>query len=196
MDTGNPFYVGKGSDNRATSKKDRNLHWKRIVAKVGYESIIIHSGLNHRQALNAEMFAIAALQKVYKLANMTRGGDGGNGLSGSDHPLFGKPRSQETKNKLSNALIGRTFAHCANRFGIKHTTETKQKISAALKGRAKTQEHITKVAAAIKASTKPRKPRKPVSEETKLKISLAQKGRKLTEKHRLALCKPKTKKVM
>lgn len=195
MDTGQPFYVGKGSGNRATSKKDRNPYWHNIVAKAGYESIIIQSGLTHKQALNAEKFAIAALRKCYKLANLTDGGDGGNGLTGANHPLFGKQRSPETRAKISASLHGVSAGGKAKK-GISLTDAHKQAISAALKNKKKSQKHIANLSAALKATEKNKVPRKPVSEETKLKISLAQKGKKLTDAHRLALCKPKTKKVM
>ena len=195
LDTGQPFYVGKGSGNRATSKKDRNKHWRNVVNKVGYQAIIVQDGLSHQQALNAEKFAIAALRKTCKLVNLTDGGDGGNGLKGENHPLFGKSRSKQTKAKISQSLQGVNAGGKAKK-GIELTDAHRQAISNALKGKKKSQEHIAKVSKALKSSAKNKIARKPMSEETKTKISLAQKGKKLTEKHRLALCKPKTKKVM
>lgn len=195
LDTGHPFYVGKGSGNRATSKKDRNPHWHHIVAKAGYEPIIIQSGLTHKQALNAEKFAIAALRKCYKLANLTDGGDGGNGLIGAKHPLFGKQRNPEIKAKISASLQGVSAGGKAKK-GIKLNQKHKDAISFGLKDKKKSPEHIANLSASLKASAKNKVPRGPTSEETKLKISLAQKGKKLTEAHRLALCKPKTKKVL
>jgi len=148
LDSGLPFYVGKGSTNRATSKKDRNTYWHNIVNKVGFSATIIQKGLTHKQALNGEKFAIAALKKFYKLANLTDGGDGGNGLSGKNHPLYGKPRSKETKKKLSDALKGKSFAHSAVWKGKTLSEEHKAKISAALKGKEKTPQHIKKASEA------------------------------------------------
>lgn len=176
LDTGQPFYVGKGSNNRATSKKDRNPHWHHIVAKAGYQSIIIQSGLTHKQALNAEKFTIAALRKVYDLANLTDGGDGGNGLKGSKHPLFGKQRSAGTKAKISASLQGVSAGGKAKK-GIALTNAHKQAISNGLKGKPKSAEHVASVSAANKATTKNKQPRKPLSDATKAKISLAQKGK-------------------
>ena len=44
-------------------------------------------------------------------------------LSGENHPLFGKPRSTNTKEKIRNKKIGK-----------KHTQETKEKIAESLRG--------------------------------------------------------------
>ena len=176
LDTGQPFYVGKGSGNRSTSKKDRNPYWNHIVAKSGLQSIIIQSGLSHRQALNAEKFAIAALRKVYKLANLTDGGDGGNGLSGPQHPLFGKQRTDETKAKISASLQGVSAGGKAKK-GIPLTEAHKQAIANGLKGKSKSPDHVASVASANRATTKNKQPRKPLSNLTKAKISLAQIGK-------------------
>ena len=150
LDTNLPFYVGKGSTNRATSKKDRNQHWHNTVAKVGYVPKIVYNNITHTHALNAEKFTIALFRKFFKLVNQTEGGDGGNGLKGEKHPLYGKIRSDEVKKKLSDALKGRSFPHCSNRKGTTQSAETKAKISAALKGKKKTPEHIKNASEASK----------------------------------------------
>ena len=176
LDNGQPFYVGKGLNNRATSKKGRNQYWQRIVKKVGFTAVILQSGLTHCQALNAEKFVIAALRKRYQLANITDGGDGGNGLKGADHPLHGKPRSAETREKISKALKGVSTGGRAKK-GIKLTAEHKEAISKGLKGKPKSPEHIKKASEAFKRSValNPIK-RGPRSEETKRKLSIAHTG--------------------
>jgi hypothetical protein len=176
LDNGQPFYVGKGSGNRATSRKGRNQYWERIAKKVGFQSVILQSGLTHCQALNAEKFVIAALRKRYKLTNVTDGGDGGNGLKGVDHPLHGKPRSAETRAKISKALQGVSAGGRAKK-GIKFTDEHKAAISKGLTGKPKSPEHIKNASEAFKRSValNPIK-RGPRSEETKRKLSLAHTG--------------------
>ena len=189
LDTDTPFYVGKGSSNRFTSTKDRNLHWKRIANKVGFKAIIIQDGLSHKQALNAEKFVIAALKNKYKLTNLTNGGDGGNGLKGAKHPLYGQQRSAETKAKISKSLQGVSEGGKAKK-GIALTEAHKQAISNGLKGKPKSAEHIAAVAKANKDSSKNKKPRKPLSEETKAKISLAHKGKSKPLKPRFIYTTP------
>ena len=160
QDTGMPFYVGKGSNNRVNSKKDRNQHWRNTVAKVGYNPKIVYNNITHTHALNAEKFTIALFRKFFKLVNQTEGGDGGNGLKGEKHPLYGKIRSDEVKKKLSNALKGRSFPHCSNRKGTTQTAETKAKISAALKGKPKSAEHIKNASEASRLSLALKRPKK------------------------------------
>jgi hypothetical protein len=176
LDNGQPFYVGKGSGNRATSRKGRNQYWERIAKKVGFQSVILQSGLTHCQALNAEKFVIAALRKRYQLTNVTDGGDGGNGLKGVDHPLHGKPRSAETRAKISKALKGVSTGGKGKK-RIKLTEEHKEAISKGLTGKTKSPEHIKNASEAFKRSValNPIK-RGPRSEETKRKLSLAHTG--------------------
>jgi len=141
LDTDKPFYVGKGTKYRASCRQDRNKYWRNIVNKYGYRIQILQDNLNKTQALNAEKLTIALFKKFYNLVNYTDGGDGGNGLKGKNHPLFGKPRTEECKEKISNSLKGKSFEHCRNRLGTTQSLETKQKISQALKGRVFSDKH-------------------------------------------------------
>jgi len=149
QDIGLPFYVGKGSNNRATSKKDRNQYWHNIVNKVGFTPKIIQGNLTHVQSLNAEKLTIALFRKFFKLANLTDGGDGGNGLKGENHPLYGKPRTDEVKAKISKALQGVNAGGLAKK-GIKLSNAHKLAISNSLKGKKKTPEHIKNASEASK----------------------------------------------
>ena len=189
LDTGLPFYIGKGTGNRATSKKDRNPFWHNIANKVGYKSVILQTGLTHTQALNAEKFVIAALKNKYKLVNLTIGGDGGNGLKGEKHPLYGQQRSAETKAKISKALKGVSAGGKAKK-GIALTDSHKQAIANGLKGKPKSAAHIAAVVEANKKSNKNKRPRKPLSDATKAKISLAQKGKSKPLKPRFVYTTP------
>ena len=88
--------------------------------------------------------------------NLTNGTPGGEGLgSGRDHPMFGKPRSEEIRIKLRLALKGR-----------KHSLEARANMR-----KIKSPEHRAKI-------TKAARNRSP---ETRLKMSEAQKGRHHSE---------------
>lgn len=101
LDTGRPFYVGKGSGRgRHKNKTNRNLYWKRIVNKVGYTVEIIGKNLTEDEAFQKEILLI----KLYKSlgmceANLTYGGEGTKGLL----------KTEETKSKISKAHGGRDF---------------------------------------------------------------------------------------
>lgn len=88
-------------------------------------------------------------------------------FSGADHPLYGKPRSEETRKKISLSSIGN-----------KHTEETKRKISlnsAAKKGKEshlwgkkQSQDIINKRALSVTGTKR--------SEETKIQMGISQKA--------------------
>lgn len=141
LDTDKPFYVGKGTKYRASCRQDRNKYWHNIVNRCGYRIQILQDNLNEIQALNAEKLVIALFRKFYNLANYTDGGDVGNGMKGKNHPLFGKPRTQECKEKISKALKGRSFPHCRSNLGKTMPEEIKKKISEKLKGRTFSDQH-------------------------------------------------------
>lgn len=87
----------------------------------------------------------------------------------------GKPRSEETKKKLSEALKGRKCGP--------HSDETKKKISEANKGKKRTSEQKKKMSEAHKGQIAWNKGKKtrPHSEETRKKISEAHKGHSHSE---------------
>lgn len=100
LDKNEPFYIGIGSDEtyyRANKKSQRNIHWKRVVAKTDYEIEIIFDDLTWEQACEKEKEFI----KLYGrnnyggiLANITEGGDG----------TLGHILTKESKEKLSNSI--------------------------------------------------------------------------------------------
>lgn len=79
-DTGEVFYIGKGSKRRAWSHKNRNPHWKHIVDKHGYQ-VAIHSHQDtESESFDAEKLLISEYRKNgAKIVNMTDGGDGVSG---------------------------------------------------------------------------------------------------------------------
>lgn len=81
--TGEAFYVGKGSNDRAWNV-ERNIQWKRTRNKHGLVVEIIASGLQEWYALELEMNLIAYYGRADlgkgTLLNKTDGGDGCKGL--------------------------------------------------------------------------------------------------------------------
>ncbi len=117
-DTLTPFYVGKGTGYRATSKRCRNKYWQSIVNKHGYVSVIYERFENDIDAFKREIELIALLKDLgHELVNMTEGGEGA--ASGNKN-LLGHKHSEETKKKISESSKGR-----------KHSEETKRKIAEA-----------------------------------------------------------------
>ncbi len=102
-DTGQVFYIGKGTKRRAWSKQDRNNYWKNIVAKYcGFEVLMIAKNMDEELSLLCEIETIDLYKRRgVRLCNLTDGGDNppvhfGNkfnlGRSGNKHPMWGKKR--------------------------------------------------------------------------------------------------------
>lgn len=74
-DTGELFYIGKGTGDRAWSKKDRNKHWHHTVKKHGYIVKLLHEHLTEDEALTKEIALIAEVG-LDNLVNILPGGEG------------------------------------------------------------------------------------------------------------------------
>jgi hypothetical protein len=181
-----PFYIGKGSNNRAYSKHDRSNFWKRI-SKNGYTVQIELTNLYEDEALQLEKEII----KMYGrrdlgtgcLVNMTNGGEGVSGRIVSDETKAkmskamegrvsgnkGKTHSEETKQKISEAKLGNTAWK-----GKTHSDETKAKIGEAGKGKTHSDESKRKMSDAKKGKTH--------SDESKRKMSEARKQSEITRR--------------
>lgn len=151
-DTGEPFYVGKGSSkwNRCASKKNRNNYWHNVVNKHGYNIIILEEDYDEKYISELEVYWICQFKSWgFKLVNLTHGGEG---ISGFKH-------SEETRNKIKLKRANQIF-----------TEETRRKLSEKSKGRIKTNASILKT-----IETKIKNNTLSISEEAKIKMSNAKK---------------------
>lgn len=148
------FYVGKGKGNRAYVKSRRSTYWKNIANKHGYivEFVENGTGLQEWYALELEQNLIS----FYGRKNTSDGSlvnlcDGGDVTTDYKH-------TQEAKNKITKALIGRQVS-----------SETRRKISLANSGRTHPDE--------LKKQWSEKHKGKIISDETRRKISLSHKGK-------------------
>ena len=79
---GKIFYIGKGSEFRSTTKKNRNSKWHEIVNKFGgFKTEIMAYWNLEQEALDHEKVLIDSLRYIgIDLVNITSGGQGVSGL--------------------------------------------------------------------------------------------------------------------
>jgi hypothetical protein len=93
LDTGECFYIGKGTEKRAKAKDCRNIIWNRIVKKAGYKIVIAKYFEDEADALALEVDLIARYRPK---ANISAGGE--LGFTGLKH-------TEETKEKCRQASL-------------------------------------------------------------------------------------------
>jgi len=126
LDTGECFYIGKGTEKRAKAKDCRNIIWNRIVKKTDYKIIIANYFQNEIDAFALEIDLIA---RYNPKANITLGGEGVSGLK----------HTEETKEKCRQASLNLRQNKEWLQFNIKRIREeaskpeSKAKLSAARK---------------------------------------------------------------
>lgn len=97
------FYYGKGSKERAYTKQNRNKRWHEITDK-GYEVVMLAPWRTNQEALDHERFLIwCARDMGLDIVNITAGGQGALG----NKNWLGRKHSEETKNKISAAHLGK-----------------------------------------------------------------------------------------
>lgn len=186
-DTNIPFYVGKGKNYRATSAQNRNIYWKRIVEKAGYEVNYLAKDIDEELAYLCEQERIDQLKRLgCKLANLTAGGEGAG--AGELHHMWGKPHPQ--KGIKRPWLRERYLGENNPQWGKKRSEETRKQMSisrtgkklnrplgskSGMKGKAYPEEGKRKLSEALKGRVSPNWGRK-ASEETKAKMSASQKA--------------------
>ena len=167
-----PYYIGKGKGNRAYKKKRGKINPPKDKSRI----IFLKQNLTEAEAFKHEIYMIGVFGRkdlgTGILHNRTDGGDGTSGWVPSEETrrkmsealigntyMVGKTLSEETKRKMSDTRKGKT-----------HSEETKRKQSEAQKGKIRSEEHRRKLSEVNKGKT--------LSEETKRKMSNAQKGEK------------------
>ena len=91
-DTGELFYIGKGTGNRAWIRWGRSTYWNRIVSKHGLVIKILEDGLTEDEAFEKETRLIEEVG-LTNLANIREGGLGNTSESAKklwDDPEFRK----------------------------------------------------------------------------------------------------------
>jgi len=161
---GTPYYIGKGSGNRAY-KNDGRPCGKPINERI----LILKNNLIEEEAFRHEIYMIDVFGRkdlgTGILHNRTNGGEGSSGVI----------RSDDVKKRISDSLKGRIFTKerlrkmsIANT-GKVHSEETKRKLSIANKGKILSEETRMKMSASHKGIV--------FSEERKEKIRKSKLGK-------------------
>lgn len=149
-DTGEVFYVGKGSGRRAYYSSGRNKYWHRISQKHGHSVRIISSGLDEETAFSIEAGRIDELRSSgVHICNVTSGGGGTHGyrhseeykekMRGQSNPM----RNPDVVAKITGGNHPMKKDVNANKVrGRKHTEDAKIKISESKIGVPRSQEMV------------------------------------------------------
>lgn len=191
---GTPYYIGKGSGNRAWSKGKGEVGKPKDPNRI----IIVEKNLTLTGSLAIERRLIAWYGRIDLgsgiLRNQTDGGDGGRGA------VAGNKLSEKTKQKISAAHTGKKKKPMSE--------DSKRKLSISMKGKnlGKTRSAEVRVQQSLRLIGKKRSPHSaetkeklrkfnlgksvgPMNEEQKRKISNSLKGRERSKEHRENLSK-------
>jgi len=204
LDKNEPFYIGIGSDStykRANNTRNRNIFWKRIVAKTEYEVEIMLDDLTWEEACNKEKEFISLYGrsdiKMGSLSNLTDGGEGQIGYRVSEErkkeisqrylkengPFYGRKHKPETIERFKFLAQNRS-------------PETNRKIALGNSNKIMPQEIRLKISNSTKGD-KNHFYGKAHTKETKEKISIRATGRICPDelKNRISLNAPKSLKL-
>lgn len=116
LDTNEPFYIGKGKENRAyVLTRGNNDHFNRIVNKIPTAVNILHDNLTEQEALELEVWYILEYRDIigYDLCNICDGGEGAT-LCGDKNGMYGKNHTQESISKMSKTRKEKGYAKGEN----------------------------------------------------------------------------------
>lgn len=115
LDNDEPFYIGKGLNNRFKDFTRRNIYWKRIYNKYGCRAIIVEDNLTENVAFERELYYYNLFKDKYYLTNLQTCGKGG--------VKWLKPMSDEVRKKISIANLGEKNSNFGGRYCTKEWSE-------------------------------------------------------------------------
>ena len=144
LDTNEPFYAGKGKDDRWKDlTRGRNYHFNNIVKSIPIAVNILHDYLDEETAFGLEIYYIWQYRDIigYDMCNIADGGEG-HGLPGGLNGMYDKHHTEEAREKMSQMATGRSLSEEHKKkiseavsgenhpwYGKYHTEESKRKIS-------------------------------------------------------------------
>lgn len=119
IETGEIFYVGKGTGRRLKSPNGRNRYFLRYKNKYNCDVRIVKDNLTNDESLELEAELIAKYKKENQpLTNLTDGGENPPALSGEKNGMYGKTHTDEVKKKLHDCNMGKHEGEKNHQFGI------------------------------------------------------------------------------
>lgn len=117
-ETGEVFYVGKGTGQRRYDRQRRNKYFRNVVNKYDCASRIVHDNLTNEESCELERKLIAERwESGEAYCNFTEGGTGFSTgklnpnyrrqLKGAHNPFYGRKHTEETKKRISESRKGK-----------------------------------------------------------------------------------------
>lgn len=146
-DNNEPFYVGKGKEERYRLLFNRNNYFMNTYRKYGGYPKILVEGLTEQEAIDLEIKTIREYRSKYTLTNIT---DGGEGVSGLQHSKSTKQRLSELAKVQWDNPETREKLIKARRLGHSKP-EARAKMSESQKGKVLSGEHRKKISESMKS---------------------------------------------